>query len=78
MRRLVEVVERHRSRTVEGCEGEAKAVSRRVSMMGKIVDDDRAQWRVKGAKGAKAMLDALFELVQLKVQSLVGQCYYSQ
>ena len=75
VRRLAEVVERHRSRTVEGCEGEAKAVSRRVSMMGKRVGDGRAQWRVKGAK---AKLDAFFELVQVEFQSLVGQCYYSQ
>lgn len=60
---MAEVVERHRSRMVEGCEGEAKAVSRRVSMMGKIVGDGRAQWRVKGAK---AMLDAFFEPCAIK------------
>ena len=74
VRRLAEVVERHRRRTVEGCEG-AKVVSRRVSIVGKMFDDGRAQWR---DKGAKAMLDAFFELVQLEVQSLVGQCYYGQ
>ena len=81
VRRLGEVVERHRSRMVEGCEEGAKAVSRRVSITGKMVVDGRVQWGNEGAKDANAILDAFFELVQLEVQLLVapvGQCCYSQ